>query len=156
MLTRTIRRPISFTLLAVLMAVLTPNAIAQQQDLSPAERCIARVGHIAHNTVRFNRHVADDTVQAIRALADEGAPDMVIIATARIAKETINRKSYGSSQHIRAIVERCIEELREHDAPPPVIHSVIAAGEAARAAIAESADRAKGRINHAVRVAIEE
>jgi len=144
----------AMTLIAVIMGIATPSAIAQQQRHNPVERCIERIVSIADHTVQFNRHVADNTVEAIRVLDNEGAPDEVIIATARVAKGTIDNRSQRANERIHAVAQRCIDALRAHDAPQEAIIAVERAAQGAHAAIARSVERTKARINEAVHNAI--
>ncbi len=154
MSTSTLANTLRIGLIAILMSIITPDAMAQR-DTAPRDECLTRIARVTEGTIHFNHHTADRTVRSIRVLDDEGAPDEVIIEAGRVGKAAINHRTQASVSRIGTIVETCIEHLREHDAPPAAIAAIIRAGSRAIQAIRTSSDRAKARIDHAVANAIE-
>ena len=145
---------IKVALMTLLMAMLSPNVLAQD-DTNPVRECLQRMGHIAHNTIEFNHQTANRTVHSIRVLADEGAPEIVIVGTGRIGRATIERRSHAAVVRIHRVADECIARLSEHDAPPAAIEAVMRGATASSQAIHESADRAKAHIAIAVHEATE-
>ncbi|MGV6813685.1 MAG: hypothetical protein ACWA5W_01605 [Phycisphaerales bacterium] len=143
-------------ILVLILSLFTTGTFAQSTPATaanPARQCITHIGTITQNAVQYNHHVAESTVHSIRVLDDEGAPDELIIATARTGKAYINRRTDASTERIHDLVEHCVAELRANGAPDLVIASVIRAGNSGIQVIHASAYRAKARIDHATQLA---
>jgi len=154
MFTSTLSQTLRFTLVAAILAVITPGALAQS-DTGPARECIDRVTAIADRTVQANRQTATRTVAAIEELDANGAENRQIVGTGRMGKAAIERHSHASIARIHRVVSECVRMLRDNDAPPEAIAAVIRAGERATGQIVTSARHAKSRIGRAVAAAIE-
>lgn len=152
MLTRTITiTPIA--ILTLVLSLFTTGTYAQSTPANPARQCITHIGTITQNAVQYNHQVAESTIHSIRVLDNEGAPDELIIATARTGKAYINHRSAAATDRIRDLVEHCVAELRANGAPDFVIATIIRAGNSGIEAIYASAYRAKARIDHATQLA---
>ncbi len=154
MFTRMFTNTLRLGLIAMILGLVTPGALAQR-EANPLEECLVRIAQVTEAAARFNHRTADHTIEGIRALDREGAPDRAIIAAGRVGKVAINHRTEVSVMRIGNIVEACVEHLRENDAPPAAIAVIIRAGNRATERVGISSDRAKARINHAVANAIE-
>ena len=154
MFTNTLSQTLRFTLVAAILAVITPGALAQP-DTNPDRECIERVAAIADRTIEANRAIATRTVAAIEELDANGADDFAVLGTGRMGKAAIERRSHASIARIHRIVSECVRLLRENDAPPAAIAAVLSAGERATGAVVTSARHNKARIGRAVADAIE-
>lgn len=155
MLSIQLTKSIQLTLIALLMTVIAPQALAQER-ITPVEDCLNRIARVVHNTTHANRHIASRTIEIVEELDADGAEDEAIIAAGREGKEAITERTGAAVTRINTIVDRCVNFLREHDAPPPAIAAVIQGGRDGREAVHASAHRNKTRINHAVAIAIED
>ncbi|MCA9303976.1 MAG: hypothetical protein KC996_07640 [Phycisphaerales bacterium] len=146
-------KPIHLTIVALLLSVLSPFAIAQDA-MGPAEQCIARVRAITHHTAEHNAETAERTIAAVRSLDDDGASNAAIIAAGQTGKGVIDDRSEHAANRVHVLVHECVEQLRADGAPIRVVMAVIEAGQNARERIGDSAQRTKLRITHAVQIAI--
>lgn len=142
------------SLIALVIGLFSPLALAQQAQSGPVEECLSRMARITQATAEFNRQAAVRTVHIVRELNDNNAADQRIIAAGTVGKEAIDRRSHASIDRINTIVDNCVANLRENDAPRAAIIAVIRGGQAARDAIGASAHRSSTVINRAVRHAL--
>ncbi|PCI07089.1 hypothetical protein COB72_10815 [bacterium] len=147
-------KSLRISLIAMLMAVITPQALAQER-INPVDDCINRIARVVYHTTHANRHIAGRTIEIIEELDAQGAENEAVVAAGQEGKVAINQRSQAAAQRIHSIVERCVASLQEHDAPRAAIVAVRQAGMVGAEAIGESARRNKVRINHAIAIAIE-
>ena len=146
MLTSSIR----LGLLALIISLFAPSAIAQDDAPTAAEQCIARIAHITESSVENSRSITQSTVNSIRVLDRQGAPNRVIIAAGHAGKEIVDHRKGNAAQRIRGLVDRCVTQLQADGAPPRVIRAVVQAGQVGVETIRQAAENAKSRISRAV------
>ncbi len=127
---------------------------AQANAHEVAERCIAEIREAAERSVEAIHTTTANGVERIARLDNEGAPDRVLIHSARDSKHRIRMISHSSSAHISRMVRACVRELERLEAPDELIEAVRTAGHHARNRIATAAENGSRAIDRALRIAL--
>jgi len=128
----------SWWMVALVGAVLAlmPLAQAQAQTAPPtpapdpaaiAEQCRAEIAATTRDGVKAIYMGARKTIEHIAMLAQEGAPPQVIWRAAFEGKKQIAALTRAHVARINAVTQRCVDVLRNLNADPPLIRSVLEA-----------------------------
>lgn len=145
-------------LLNIVMVALALCTTAMSAQADEAQRiaaaCIAAMDQTAENHERKVRETTGQTVNVVKRLDREGAPDRAIIAAGVRGIKEVEEATTRATNRVKELRERCVRELRELEAPRELIERVLNASRASVAAIEQSDRRASAVIRNAVEEAL--
>lgn len=136
-----------------LLGLLTPAASAQDAG-QVAQACVRAVRTVALETSSDVQTIAGNTADRVRAIDENGGSDLAIRAAGQQGRQHVDDRAGAGLERVRTLTDACVATLQDMGAPPALIARVVNAARDARGQIATSRDRGHARIDHAVRVAI--
>jgi len=136
--------------LAALIASIcfTSPARADAEDL--AQRCIQAIHETMHIAVDRIHHRTAMGVRHIEHLDANGASDDELRESAARSIRSINATARAATARISRLAHHCIQELRDMDAPPPLIAAVRNAAEEANQRVETAAQHGRRAILEAL------
>ena len=138
--------------MTVVAALLISAPVSAQTDGTPpspgeiARECIDAMHETTRATIHHITGAAARGIRYMIRLSEDGAPDAAIAHAARETIERIDSIAAHGKRRVHRIARRCVEHLREIDAPPPLIQTVAEARDASIGAINGASARAKRRV----------
>jgi hypothetical protein len=142
-------RFLSLAMVALALCTSTMTAKADEAQRI-AVACIEAMDTTAQNHERKVRETTGQTVNAVKRLDREGAPDRAIIAAGMRGIKEVDEATARATNRVKELRERCVRELRDLEAPRELIERVLNASRGAVASIEQSDRRAKSVIRNAV------
>lgn len=118
------------------------------------ERCLESMRATTERAVEGIRGSTGHALGLIARLADNGAPDGLILRAGRAGSERIGQIGSAAARRINADAERCLRLLRALGAPPEAALVVLEARQRSLGAVREAGGRGRELIFAAVQEAV--
>ena len=146
-------RALSLTIATLGVSVISSPTLAENPD-NPApkiaQHCVETMQDITDTTRGVINVRRAHTVDVIRTLDQNGAPDVVLIGAAAEGRQRVNQAAAQGAQAINTLTGECLQALHQIEAPLPLIRSVQFARQGSLIVIGHARDNATDRINQAL------